>query len=592
MQDVIASRCVDPLLLPDMNFLHKVAGFFRRRLASAAHRAQDLFINRGQQLTETESSQPHIPVLSVSDSFDSNYYALNNPDIAANNSDLFDHFMQQGWKEGRSPSADFSTTFYLACYPDVKKAGINPLVHWLVHGQKEGRQANPLDQIDLRSIYIITPEITISEHVLSRLQHLAVWWLSEYKDELVREAIGIDPEIGSFEQISPSLHAPFYDKDYTFVRQALCQLRDAHYDCVILMPHGKLGGADLIGGFLSNSLCSGHSTLIIRTDSTEWERPDWYPDEVPSLDLSNLFKEIHAKTRALYIILACLNPRHIFNVNSRLAFETFSFYGRHLAMTHKLHCYYFCSDLDHSGNERGYPVDYFRKVLPYLKSALIDSRYLMNKLIARYSLPAEQQAKLHLLYSPCRDIVDSCNTLPIVVEQIKTQANRKRPRILWAGRLDKQKRFDLVIQIAVKMRHVDFLVWGKAVLDDPPDMSYLPENLTIHSPFKSHQELPLSDSDGWLYTSEWDGTPNMLIEVGSLGMPIVASAVGRIPELISNSNGWLVRDFDDPESYVVQLNDMLSNPEERRLRASRLRDHIKIHHSQLEYNRIVSLVLS
>ena len=533
-----------------------------------------------------------IPLKIALESFDPEYYAENNPDITCSRNELFDHFMQQGWKEGRNPSANFSTSFYLTQYPDIKQAGINPFTHWLVAGQKEGRQAIPPDPTALQSIFNILPANTISDDVQKRLQTLAEWWLSDNKNELVREAIGIDPEIGSFEQSSPTCYPPLFDNDYAFVKQALECLPDTHYDCVILLPFGKLGGSDLVGGILSKSLCPHQSTLIIRTDSSDWERPDWYDGEALSLDLSNLFKGIHAKTKALYVILACLNPRHIFNVNSRLAFATFNDYGRQLANYYQLHCYYFCSDLDQNGNERGYPVDFFRQVLPHLKTALIDSKYLKNKLIGRYSIPVDEQSKLHLLYTPSSGIDRLCNALPVVEEQIQTLITRKRPRILWAGRLDKQKRFGLVIEIASEMKHVDFLVWGKAVLDEPPDMSKLPNNIIIHEPFTSYHELPLSNADGWLYTSAWDGIPTILIEIGSMGMPIVASAVGGIPELMSHETGWLVSDINNPESYISQLNVMLNDPDDRRRRASKLREHIKIQHSQHGYSSIISHILN
>ncbi|MFN7229192.1 MAG: glycosyltransferase family 4 protein [Synechococcaceae cyanobacterium] len=576
-----------------MSFLHKVVDLLRRRPASTdPGGGQTLVTTKVQPETETNKPQPLSPTQLALESFDREYYAENNPDISADINDLFDHFMQQGWKEGRNPSAEFSTSFYLTRYPDVKQAGINPFVHWLVHGQQEGRQATPLDPTALQSIFNILPKKSISDLDRKRLQTLGIWWLSEGKDELVREAIAIDPEIGSFEQSRPTLYPPLYDKDYTFVQQALDRLRNAQYDCVILLPFGKLGGADLVGGILSRSLHLHRSTLIIRTDSSEWERPDWYHGDVLSLDFSTLFKEVHAKSRALYTILTCINPKHIFNVNSRLAFETFRDHGKHLVNSYQLHCYYFCSDLDQHGNERGYPVDFFRQVLPYLKTALIDSKYLMNKLMARYSLPAEEQEKLKLLYSPCSEIDQLTHTLPIVEQQIQTQATRERPRILWAGRLDKQKRFGLVVEIASQLNHVDFLVWGKAVLDEPPDMSQLPDNITIHQPFKSYDELPLSDADGWLYTSAWDGIPTILIEIGSLGMPIVASAVGGIPELISNDTGWLVNDIDHADSYVHQIHAMLRDPEERRRRASSLRDHIKCQHSQLSYNGNILSILN
>jgi glycosyltransferase involved in cell wall biosynthesis len=424
------------------------------------------------------------------------------------------------------------------------------------------------------------------------LQSLGDWWLSEDRNSLVDDAIDIDPEIGSFELSMPTLYPPLYDKDYIYIKQMLEMLNSSRYNCIILVPFGKLGGADFVSGILSKSLQRLRSTLIIRTDSSEWERPDWYHHEVSSLDLSGFFKAIHSKVRALYTILTALNPDHIFNVNSRLGFELFRDYGRQLSSCHRLHCYYFCSDLDQRGNEGGYPVHFFRQVLPFLATAMIDSRYLMDKLVNRYSLPANQQRKLHLVYSPCSELDQSISQLPVVEEQIRTQFQRPRPIILWAGRLDKQKRFDLVIEIAKRMSDVDFLVWGKAVLDDPPDLSELPGNITINKPFIDYSELPLANADGWLYTSGWDGIPTILIKIGSLGMPIVASAVGGIPEILSNDNGWPVDAIDDPDSYVFQLTALLTDQVQRRLRASKLREHILSQHSLHAYQSNIFQLLS
>ena len=143
--------------------------------------------------------------------------------------------------------------------------------------------------------------------------------------------------------------------------------------------------------------------------------------------------------------------------------------------------------------------------------------------------------------------------------------------MLWAGRLDRQKRFDLVAAIARAMPDVDFSCWGKAVLDAPPDLSGLPRNLKINEPFASYAELPLEAADGWLYTSAWDGLPTILIELGALGVPIVASAVGGVPELIDGETGWPVPGDGGAQDYVRALREMIDNPKSRIAKAALFR---------------------
>jgi hypothetical protein len=71
---------------------------------------------------------------------DIRYYLENNIDVRLAGVDPVEHFMTDGWKEGRSPSAAFSVRDYLLANPDVAAAGINPLIHYLQFGKRENRQ--------------------------------------------------------------------------------------------------------------------------------------------------------------------------------------------------------------------------------------------------------------------------------------------------------------------------------------------------------------------------------------------------------------------------------------------------------------------
>jgi hypothetical protein len=71
--------------------------------------------------------------------FDEDFYLAQNPDVAAAGVDAFTHYMNQGWREGRDPSAFFDTSFYLNQNPDVNAAGVNPLSHFFNQGFTEGR---------------------------------------------------------------------------------------------------------------------------------------------------------------------------------------------------------------------------------------------------------------------------------------------------------------------------------------------------------------------------------------------------------------------------------------------------------------------
>lgn len=69
--------------------------------------------------------------------FDTDWYLVQNPDVAQSQMDPALHYLIYGGFEGRDPGPKFSSAFYLENYPDVKSSGINPLLHYLLHGTKK-----------------------------------------------------------------------------------------------------------------------------------------------------------------------------------------------------------------------------------------------------------------------------------------------------------------------------------------------------------------------------------------------------------------------------------------------------------------------
>jgi glycosyltransferase involved in cell wall biosynthesis len=85
--------------------------------------------------------------------FDEAYYLRSYPDCRRSDVDPLWHFLKNGYKEGRNPSANFDTTYYLESNPDVLSANINPLVHYLRFGKKEGRLILPAAKADYAAGY-------------------------------------------------------------------------------------------------------------------------------------------------------------------------------------------------------------------------------------------------------------------------------------------------------------------------------------------------------------------------------------------------------------------------------------------------------
>jgi glycosyltransferase involved in cell wall biosynthesis len=79
------------------------------------------------------TAQPLSPIRE----FDAEFYAKNNPDLVAAKIDLFEHFLNQGYRECRDPSAEFDVKFYTQRYLR-HLPGEHPFLHFLNHKHEPG----------------------------------------------------------------------------------------------------------------------------------------------------------------------------------------------------------------------------------------------------------------------------------------------------------------------------------------------------------------------------------------------------------------------------------------------------------------------
>lgn len=144
------------------------------------------------------------------------------------------------------------------------------------------------------------------------------------------------------------------------------------------------------------------------------------------------------------------------------------------------------------------------------------------------------------------------------------------PLVLTVGRLAPQKDYPVLLTVAARVgaRHprVAFAVAGagpmRAKLQARIDAERLPVRLLGH-----RDDVPdlLAAADAFLLTSRWEARALVVQEAMQCGVPVVARAVGGIPDLVGDA-GLLA---DDAEQLATQLDMLLAEPKlAYRLRAA------------------------
>ncbi|MDR3490296.1 MAG: glycosyltransferase family 4 protein [Bradyrhizobium sp.] len=155
-------------------------------------------------------------------------------------------------------------------------------------------------------------------------------------------------------------------------------------------------------------------------------------------------------------------------------------------------------------------------------------------------------------------------------------------KILWAGRLDRQKRVDLLAAVAKAMPSCRFLVFGSVLLStDTPALRSLRKlpNVEMKVAYDGFHSLPVEECDLLLYTSQWDGLPNVISEAAAHGLPIVTSNVGGIAEMINEQTGYLVEPYDSVPAFVAAISRIIENRQEALERAANALEIVRHRHN-------------
>jgi glycosyltransferase involved in cell wall biosynthesis len=148
----------------------------------------------------------------------------------------------------------------------------------------------------------------------------------------------------------------------------------------------------------------------------------------------------------------------------------------------------------------------------------------------------------------------------------------------WVGRLSAEKGADIALEAFARVDHPDvrLLILGSG--RDLPNLHARAAALGVSDRVLWRGAIPNAGTlfrafDAFLLSSRTEGTPMALLEAMAANVPIVATRVGGIPDVIDSSSAHLL-ESGDVDGIAAALVDVFANPEASRVRADRARTRV------------------
>ena len=456
------------------------------------------------------------------------------------------------------PSEQFNAIEYCDRYPDVR--GSHPFYHYVRWGGGEGR--------------LITGKSLSIENIKEEVEHIGM----------------LDPDVIAPWQKLDEIGRVNRLKSESPEEQMLLMLTNSvdllKPTFVHFTDAMTAGGAEKVLVNISNSFSDNEEVqqvVIIITGHGDRIAEQWLDGKkFVIIDLSNFVDLISDHSAALVaaVFLRMLKLKGVFVVNSQLGWGLIERHGKVLREFCNLSVACFCYDYDEYGRRAGFARTHLPRAIDFVDKIITDNHAFKSVLISDLRMEDKDAAKIVVLYQP----------IDIPREGRETNQRWKRtPRnVLWAGRFSQQKRLGLAIEIARNMPDLHFTFAGGDESDVRLSIDVFPKNVTLFGKFSGFYSLPFESFDLFLYTAEWDGLPNVLLEAAAVELPIVAPDVGGISELINDKTGWLVSKHSCVTAYVDKIVELCSDLQLARTRTETLRRLVSARHSRQKFSAEVA----
>lgn len=395
--------------------------------------------------------------------------------------------------------------------------------------------------------------------------------------EMLREATVLDPAVSwAVENLAQlPLWRPRDDGHGALLERLLSQ-GNGRRTTLVAVPWLGIGGGGLVATNYLRALvelaAKDERVVLLTTGDPARTVLEAVPDGVSLLQIPTLLDERDGYWRQRFFaqLVVFLAPRSIISVNCHHITDAMQQFPEQITDATDLYLTMFGFDRRVSGLPSSPLTDEgMRGPLSLAAGILTDNSTMASRL--KEIVTVEHMTHVHL--QPAFPVTPDLDRGGAAYSD--DLADGEPIRVLWPHRLDSEKRPDALIKLARTLNShgiaAEIDVWGSPVVDSSAADGLLTDlagaGIRYRGPYAGGlSSLPLTDYHLLLLTSQTEGLPLVLVQSLLLGLPVVATAVGGVPEIvIDGRTGLLVRGPEDVEGMVDAIRCLRSSALRRTL---------------------------
>ena len=181
--------------------------------------------------------------------------------------------------------------------------------------------------------------------------------------------------------------------------------------------------------------------------------------------------------------------------------------------------------------------------------------------------------------------------LPNFTESHESIESVSKDYYLYAGRIINEKGVELILQAAIELPNVKFKIAGSGPDEFKLKDEYNLDNVKWLGQLETKKlDILIKESKAVIIPSRWyENCPLAILESFSLGVPVIASNIGGIPELVQDGYNGLLFKNDNIQSLIEQISKINNSDELRQHLAMNAKEAAKKYTLDTYYMQLMKL---